>query len=79
MIAVYNIQDISFEHNSIILKIDGKPIQISLDKISTHETTFRCPVNIFKHSPELTFHNLIVLSSEPLKTHSFEYFTIQHT
>ncbi len=34
MIAVYNIQEITFEHNSIILKIDGKPIQISLDNIS---------------------------------------------
>lgn len=34
MIATHNIQDITFEQNSINLQIDGKQIKISLDKIS---------------------------------------------
>jgi hypothetical protein len=52
MIAVYNIQDISFEHNSIILKIDGKPIQISLDKISKKlKSANEIQRNFYKISP----------------------------
>jgi hypothetical protein len=34
MIATHNIQDITFDLNTIQLTIDGKQIKISLDKIS---------------------------------------------
>lgn len=34
MIATHNIQEITFEQNSINLYIDGKKIKVSLDKVS---------------------------------------------
>ncbi|MBC7865285.1 MAG: hypothetical protein IAF38_20080, partial [Bacteroidia bacterium] len=35
MIATHTIQEISFDRESISLKIDGKPVKILLDKISS--------------------------------------------
>ncbi|MBL7901150.1 MAG: DUF2442 domain-containing protein [Bacteroidia bacterium] len=34
MIATHNIKDISFGQNTILLLIDGKSIELSLDKVS---------------------------------------------
>lgn len=34
MISTHNIQDISFDKDSMSLKIDGKVIKVALDKIS---------------------------------------------
>ena len=35
MIATHTIQDIAFDNDTMILNIDGKPIKVLLDKVSS--------------------------------------------
>lgn len=52
MISTHNIQEITFEPNSIILHIDGKEIKVSLDKVSQKlKTANNLERNLFKISP----------------------------
>lgn len=52
MISTHNIQEITFEPNSIILLIDGKEIKVSLDKVSQKlKTANNLERNLFKISP----------------------------
>jgi len=52
MIVTHNIQDITFNQNSILLKIDGKQIKIFLDKISPKlKAANDLQRNFFKVSP----------------------------
>lgn len=52
MIALHTIQDITFDHNSINLFVDGKQIEISLDKISPKlKSANDLKRNFFKISP----------------------------
>ncbi|MDP1744843.1 MAG: DUF2442 domain-containing protein [Bacteroidota bacterium] len=52
MISTHNIQEITFEPNSIIIHIDGKEIKVSLDKVSPKlKTANNLERNLFKISP----------------------------
>lgn len=52
MIATHKIQDITFDQNSIYLKIDGKLIQVSLDKVSVKlKKANEVQRNLYKISP----------------------------
>ena len=52
MISTHNIQEITFEPNSIIIHFDGKEIKVSLDKVSTKlKTANNLERNLFKISP----------------------------
>lgn len=52
MISTHNIQEITFEPNSIIIHIDGKEIKVSLDKVSQKlKTANNLERNLFKISP----------------------------
>lgn len=52
MIAIHNIQEITFEQNSINIHIDGKEIKVSLDKISSKlKTANDLQRNFYKISP----------------------------
>ena len=52
MIATHNIQDITFDQNSIQLNIDGKHIIILLDKISSKlKSANELERNFYKISP----------------------------
>ena len=52
MIATHTIQDISFDKDSMSLKVDGKEIKILLDKISSRlKSATEFQRNFFKISP----------------------------
>jgi hypothetical protein len=52
MIATHTIQDIAFDKDSMSLKIDGKQIKISLDKISAKlKSASDLQRNFYKVSP----------------------------
>lgn len=52
MIATHNIQEITFEKNTINMHIDGKEIRVSLDKISPKlKTANDLERNLYKISP----------------------------
>ena len=52
MIAIHNIEDISFEKDSLIMTIDGKRISVPLDRISTRlKSADEMQRNFYKISP----------------------------
>ena len=52
MVATHNIQEITFEQNSINICIDGKEIKVLLDKISSKlKTANEVQRNFYKISP----------------------------
>lgn len=52
MIATHNIQEITFDNNSINLHIDGKVIRVGLDKISQKlKNASELQRNLYKISP----------------------------
>ena len=52
MIATHHIQDIQFENNTMQLKIDGKLISLSLDRISTKlQLANDVQLSLYKVSP----------------------------
>ena len=52
MIATHNIQDITFDQNSIFLQIDGIQIKVSLDSLSAKlKTANELQRKLFKVSP----------------------------
>jgi hypothetical protein len=52
MIATHNIQEITFEQNSLNINIDGKEILVSLDKISQKlKTANNIQRSFYKISP----------------------------
>lgn len=52
MIAIHNIEAVSFEHDFICLKIDGNSIKLPLDKVSKKlELANEMERNFYKISP----------------------------
>jgi len=52
MIAIHTIEDIAFEKDSLIMKIDGRRITVSLEKISSRlKSADEMQRNFYKISP----------------------------
>jgi hypothetical protein len=55
-----------------LISLNEPLIILQSDITFMHVTSFKCPFNVFKHSPEFKFHILIVLSDEQLTIVSSE-------